>query len=75
MVEGKIYAGDLVEFVSEHIPVLNPEEIDKVVDMEYLSLEQVGGCFDGKGGFADPWLSVEEEGVVLVILQIFHEEV
>ena len=38
MVEGKVNAGDLVEFISEHISVLNPEEIDKVVDMEYLSL-------------------------------------
>ena len=39
MVEGKIYAGDLVEFISKHVPIFDSEKIDKVVYMEDLSLQ------------------------------------
>ena len=68
VVEGEVYIGDLVELVSEHIPVLDPEKVDKMVNMEYLSLQQICGRFYCEGGLAYPWLPIQEEGIILVIL-------
>ena len=73
VVEGEIKVGHLIEFVSEHIAIFDPEKIDKMVDVENLSLEKVGGCFDCEGGLSYSWETIDEEGVVLIILEVFHE--
>lgn len=68
IVEGEVKVGNLIELISEHIFVFDAEKIDEMVNVKDLSLEEVCSSFNGEGSFSYPWLSVEEEGVVLVIL-------
>ena len=46
-----------------------------MVDVEYLPLEEIGGCFYCEGGLSYPWKAVDKKGVVLVVLKILHEVV
>lgn len=75
VIEGEIKVGHLIEFISEHIAILDTEKIDKMVDVENLSLEKVGGCFYCEGGLSYPWETINEEGVVLIVLEVPHEVV
>ena len=75
MVVRVVQISHLVELVPEHVAVFDAEEINKVVDVEDLPFQQVGGCFDGEGGLAHSWISVQKEGIVLTVLDVLHEEV
>ena len=46
-----------------------------MIDVEHLSFDEVGGCFDGEGGLAYSGVPVEDEDVVLVVLEVVHETV
>ena len=75
VIEGEIKVGHLIEFISEHIAILDTEKIDKMVDVENLSLEKVSGCFYCEGGLSYSWETINEEGVVLIVLEVPHEVV
>lgn len=60
-VVGVAKLGDFVELVTEHVLISDVIEIYEEINLIYSSLDEIGGCFYGKGSLSNPWMPVQEE--------------